>query len=817
MQTIAGKLDWLKERKDFLKDPVARIATRLLQYRYMPHGEDLYPWILREVKRGNIQLPTEWQEGSAYRKLIEMEMGAEREIARRQALADSNDPEAAKELGEMEEPWHDDSKPIDWDNLQTAPWNKLSDTLDAFSKPRDHQYDDVWDAIMAAHGREGGSQFKFPAVVTPQGERGNWFPIEPQLLKEWTKVLEDRAKRRKGVDPMQMSAPDFYQQMYKEWLPEYEDRIRNDLGQVVHKFPDKWTIRRLQNEDEAAQEGEDMGHCVGGYGTEVKEGNTHIFSLRDPRNRPHATFEINPISGFSALHRQLETLPLDVFARFGVAPADSGIRRVIRYIEEMDHYGDDFDDSGVELSQAGRNALAMAKAFRAGEFHDLINNPTGGPPWSRGRLQQVQGKENSEPIPEYQERIRDFFGAMPPEYRPVNLEETSYYLARGLPAQDDVAWNEEMDRQQRPAEPFAIDPDDPGGWDPEGRYGRTEEHYPSPAHKSIVTGEICHCPWGPDRDLWSWNEPVGHKHSGQPQRDVGPDREDAVREQVQRNASIAQVGVGGINTPEDRLVKVPREATDGSFDSLRSEDMPFPEWESADASGADSRRSPSMVVFNRSSRLSPAEGSVPTEVTDRPLGFKEHHEPIHSRRSIADWEPEEIPEFHPWSRGHEGKGLITSDGNLIAWDINDYGEPHHDAVSAEEGVPYVAKVNIYPDGTSFIPSPDELHLFGVSREDAEAMLAREAPRQGLRFSDHFESSTQTCPVCGDPLKGEFGTFCPRCQWSEQNANLDHDPLSNPPDPTVDMHRGIQASNEMYHHTIPTHRWSKWYDAAYDMP
>lgn len=57
--------------------------------------------------------------------------------------------------------------------------------------------------------------------------------------------------------------------------------------------------------------------------------------------------------------------------------------------------------------------------------------------------------------------------------------------------------------------------------------------------------------------------------------------------------------------------------------------------------------------------------------------------------------------------------------------------------------------------------------------------------------------TGLCPTCGDPLQGEFGTYCPRCQWVEHDVNADHDPLSNPPDPTVDMHRGIQSRTSGY--------------------
>ena len=43
------------------------------------------------------------------------------------------------------------------------------------------------------------------------------------------------------------------------------------------------------------------------------------------------------------------------------------------------------------------------------------------------------------------------------------------------------------------------------------------------------------------------------------------------------------------------------------------------------------------------------------------------------------------------------------------------------------------------------------------------------------------------------MRGQHQTFCPRCSWSEFNVNLDGSPTDNPPDPTIEMHRGIQAS------------------------
>lgn len=43
-------------------------------------------------------------------------------------------------------------------------------------------------------------------------------------------------------------------------------------------------------------EGDMMGHCVGGYTDEVASGDTKIFTLRDKSNKPHATVEMNVVA-----------------------------------------------------------------------------------------------------------------------------------------------------------------------------------------------------------------------------------------------------------------------------------------------------------------------------------------------------------------------------------------------------------------------------------------------------------------------------------------------------------------------------------------
>ena len=49
-----------------------------------------------------------------------------------------------------------------------------------------------------------------------------------------------------------------------------------------------------QLESALKYEGDQMGHCVGGYCPDVQEGRSRIFSLRDAKGQPHVTIETQP-------------------------------------------------------------------------------------------------------------------------------------------------------------------------------------------------------------------------------------------------------------------------------------------------------------------------------------------------------------------------------------------------------------------------------------------------------------------------------------------------------------------------------------------
>lgn len=81
----------------------------------------------------------------------------------------------------------------------------------------------------------------------------------------------------------------------KEWSDRSQKKGRDlkdtdeDL-EMIHDFLDGTKIVRLKTKKALQREGFLMGHCVGGYS--VENPNQFIYSYRDSKNMPHATFEV---------------------------------------------------------------------------------------------------------------------------------------------------------------------------------------------------------------------------------------------------------------------------------------------------------------------------------------------------------------------------------------------------------------------------------------------------------------------------------------------------------------------------------------------
>ena len=89
-----------------------------------------------------------------------------------------------------------------------------------------------------------------------------------------------------------MSVTEVFKQV-DAWDEELKQKKNNKDGEikVIKEYSSGYKWVQLLNEPSLKYEGDNMGHCVGGYWTKVSSGNTNIYSLRDKKNIPHVTVE----------------------------------------------------------------------------------------------------------------------------------------------------------------------------------------------------------------------------------------------------------------------------------------------------------------------------------------------------------------------------------------------------------------------------------------------------------------------------------------------------------------------------------------------
>jgi len=137
----------------------------------------------------------------------------------------------------------------------------------------------------------------------PERYRDQWLknkPIGQQMVDSfvltWGRHMVDTHDWIKQTNPdlMRFTIKEAVEASDKwhEELRQQESKTAYTSHNVVYSLPDGWEIVKLEGGD-CKSEGELMGHCAGGYSQTVAQGNTHIFSLRDPKNQPHATIEMN--------------------------------------------------------------------------------------------------------------------------------------------------------------------------------------------------------------------------------------------------------------------------------------------------------------------------------------------------------------------------------------------------------------------------------------------------------------------------------------------------------------------------------------------
>lgn len=213
---------------------------------------------------------------------------------------------------------------------------------------------------------------------------------------KWVELTDPEAKSITESEAMQRVSDELKEEGISEgtraWDREFEARVEDLMDSYGENAPKsserlaKW----LQNEGNA------MGHCVGGYCDRVLSGQSRIFSLRDPNGQPHVTVEVSPPTIVDASNR-LSRLPKDEY------------QKLIKMAEERyatGNYGGD------------RNAPLLE-----------VTNEVLGPIASS--IKQIKGKQNEAPIASYLPYVQDFVKSQGPWARVQDLMN-----ARLRPAKD---------------------------------------------------------------------------------------------------------------------------------------------------------------------------------------------------------------------------------------------------------------------------------------------------------------------------------------------------------------------------------------------
>jgi len=146
------------------------------------------------------------------------------------------------------------------------------------------------------------------------------------------------------------------------------------------------TYKTKALEDALKYEGEQMGHCVGGYCPDVSEGRSRIYSLRDKKGRPHVTIEVGGPDDTSPFNRLPDALQLELH------------NRAHKLHPEIEGGGWplDFNESNYEKT--------IYKLMEEPKYQEALqqSNPIA------LNIRQIKGKQNRAPSPEYLPYVQDF-------------------------------------------------------------------------------------------------------------------------------------------------------------------------------------------------------------------------------------------------------------------------------------------------------------------------------------------------------------------------------------------------------------------------
>lgn len=148
----------------------------------------------------------------------------------------------------------------------------------------------LWPWIVREWKKRKGTQGD-PAL----NGRGHIRDILQQATEIFGKMRDDPRPEVQLPDVMRDFKGGFNQ--LEQWIYDYRAQFitseepHPEKNKTLYEYPDGFKMVDVASEN-LGWEGEEMGHCVGGYCNIVTSGGSHILSLRDAKGMPHVTIEV---------------------------------------------------------------------------------------------------------------------------------------------------------------------------------------------------------------------------------------------------------------------------------------------------------------------------------------------------------------------------------------------------------------------------------------------------------------------------------------------------------------------------------------------
>jgi hypothetical protein len=238
-------------------------------------------------------------------------------------------------------------------------------------------------------------------LLTPEQMKG--YGVEKAVqrvadINDWRAAQKAEASQARAHNPASV--------MFKEYPGEANPRGLHwrelkgaDPKLYRESTMDKYNAGNEALQDQLKYEGEQMGHCVGGYCPDVVEGRSEIYSLRDAKGQPHVTIETKPDT--------------EVYGNKFSDVFDKAMEHVTdaEYANLENNYGDDVFEGLKERFGNEVDNPYEAIGDIVGTFGDdaslrystyLKNKP------QTYSIQQIKGKGNKAPVEEYLPMVQDF-------------------------------------------------------------------------------------------------------------------------------------------------------------------------------------------------------------------------------------------------------------------------------------------------------------------------------------------------------------------------------------------------------------------------